>query len=78
MRDYNVFFPPIKAIKSKKKKLAQTSFYCFVEKNDWMIHENLFKLTNQDSAVSLTWENSKMFNITSKYFSILNNKPRAS
>ena len=35
-------------------------------------------LTSQDCTISFTWENSKMFNITSKYFSIFNNKPPAS
>ena len=43
-----------------------------------MIHKNLFSETNQDSTISFTWENSKVFNITSKYFSIFNNKPPAS
>ena len=33
--------------------------------------------TNQDSTISFTWENSKMFHITSKYFKIFNNKPPA-
>ena len=28
MRDYNGYFPLIKIIKSKKKKLALTSSYC--------------------------------------------------
>ena len=28
MRDYNGYFPFIKVIKSNKKKLALTSFYC--------------------------------------------------
>ena len=28
MRDYNGYFPLIKVIKSKKKKLPLTSFYC--------------------------------------------------
>ena len=28
MRDYNGYFPLIKIIKSKKKKLVLTSFYC--------------------------------------------------
>ena len=32
----------------------------------------------QYSTISFTWENSKMFNITLKYFSIFNNKPPAS
>ena len=43
-----------------------------------MIHENLFPSTNQDSAIDFTWENSKMFNKTAKYFSIFNNKPPVS
>ena len=29
-------------------------------------------------SISFTWENSKMFNLTLKYFSIFNNKPPAS
>ena len=28
MRDYNGYYPLIKVIKSKKKKLALTLFYC--------------------------------------------------
>ena len=28
MRDYHGYFPLMKVIKSKKKKLALTSFYC--------------------------------------------------
>ena len=56
-----------RVLKSMKKKLAQSLFYCqfLVKKNDWVIHENL-------------WETSKMFNITLKYFSNFNNKPPAS
>ena len=38
-----------------------------------MIYENSFTQANQDSTISFTWENSKMFNITSKYFRIFNN-----
>ena len=34
--------------------------------------------TNQDSTFCHTRENSKVFNITSKYFSFFNNKPPAS
>ena len=40
-----------------------------VEKYDWAIQKSLFAYTR---------ENSKMFNITSKYFSFFNNKPPAS
>ena len=43
----------------------------------WTIEKSLFALTNQDSTFSHTRENSKMFNISSKYFSFCNNKPPA-
>ena len=49
-----------------------------VEKYGWGIRKSLFALTNQDSTFSHTHENSKMFHITSKYFSFFNNKPPAS
>ena len=43
------------------------------EKNGWAIQKSLFAETSQDSAISHTRQNSKMFNITSKYFSFFNN-----
>ena len=46
-----------------------------VEKYGWAIQKSLFAETNQDSTFSHTRENSKMFNITSKYFSFFSNKP---
>ena len=49
-----------------------------VEKCGWAIQKSLFPDTNQDFAFSHTRENSKMFNIISKYFSFFNNKPPAS
>ena len=49
-----------------------------VEKYGWPVQKNLFTLTNQDSTLSNTHENSQMFNITSKCFSFLNNKPNVS
>ena len=49
-----------------------------VEKYGWPVQKNLLALTNQDSTLSNTHENSKMFNVTSKYFSFLNNKPTVS
>ena len=49
-----------------------------VEKYDWAIQNNLFVLINQDSTFSHTRENSKMFNISSKYFDFFSNKPPAS
>ena len=48
-----------------------------IKKYDWLIQENLFVQTNQDSTISQKWENSKLFNITPKYFSCFNNAPRA-
>ena len=49
-----------------------------VEKYGWVIQKSLFAETNQDSTISHTRENSKMFNIASKYLSFFNNKPPAS
>ena len=49
-----------------------------VKKYGWAIEKKLFAQTNQDSTFSHTLENSKMFNITLKYFSIFINKPPAS
>ena len=48
-----------------------------VEKYGWTIQKPLFAKTNQDFTFSHNHENSKMFNITSKYFSFSNNKPPA-
>ena len=47
------------------------------EKYGWAIQISLFAQTNQDSTFSHTRENSKMVNITSKYFSFFKNKPPA-
>ena len=49
-----------------------------VKKYGWAIQKSLFVYTNQDSTFSHTHENSKIFNITSKYFSFFDNKPPAS
>ena len=49
-----------------------------VERYGLAIKQSLFEYTNQDSTFSNTCENSKMFNIASKYFSFLNIKPPAS
>ena len=46
-----------------------------VEKYDWAIQKSLFEKTNQESTFSHIRDNSKMFNIISKYFSFFNNKP---
>ena len=49
-----------------------------VKKYGQAIHKSLFALINQDSTFSYTRENSKVFSITSKYFSFFNNKQPAS
>ena len=48
-----------------------------VKKYGWAIQKSLFTETNEDSTFSHTRENSKMLNITSKYFGFFNNKPPA-
>ena len=48
-----------------------------VEKYGWTIQKCLLAWTNQGSTFSRTRENSKMSNITSKYFSFFNKKPPA-
>ena len=49
-----------------------------VKKDGWAIQKNLSTQANQDSTFSHFREKSKMFNITSKCISFLNNKPPAS
>ena len=48
-----------------------------VEKYGWIIQKSLFAQANQDSTFSHIRKNSKMFNITSKYFNFFNNIPPA-
>ena len=48
-----------------------------VEKYGWAVQKSSFAETNQDSTSSHTRKNSKMFNITSKYFSFFIKKPPA-
>ena len=67
----------IKSHKSKKKSWHYLCFIMPVGQYGWTIEKSLFALTNQDSTFSHTRENSKMFNISSKYFSFCNNKPPA-
>ena len=43
-----------------------------VDKYSWAIQKSSFALTNPDFTFSAARENSKMFNITSKYFKIIN------
>ena len=49
-----------------------------IEKYGWAIQKRLFAWTNRDLIFSHTRDNSKMVNITSKYFNLFNNKPPAS
>ena len=67
----------VKSLKSKKWSWALSLFY-YVSREMWLAtQESLFAQTNQDFAFSHTRQNSKMFNISSKYFSFFNNKPPA-
>ena len=70
MRDYNGHFPFIKVIKSKKKKLALTSFCCLGQET-WLYDSWKLICIKQSGFYNL-------FTITSKYCSIFNNKPPAS
>ena len=72
---YN-FIAPLKVLKARKKKLALTSFY-YVSWEIWLGNSKKLICIDQ-SRFSHTHENSKIFNITSKYFSFFNNKPPAS
>ena len=49
-----------------------------VDKYGWVIQKSLFAQTNQDSTFSYNHDNSKMCNITLKYFDFFNNKPSTS
>ena len=49
-----------------------------VEKYGWTIEKKLIIIDKSDSTFSITRDNSKMFNIISKYFSLFNNKSPAS
>ena len=49
-----------------------------VDKYGWAIQNCLLAETNQDSTFPYIRENSKMFHLTSKYFSAFNNKPPTS
>ena len=50
-------------------------FIISVKKYGWAIQKSLFAWKNQVFTFSHTRENSKMFNITSNFFSFFNNKP---
>ena len=68
----------VKSFKSKKKKLALTLFY-YVSWEIWLGNsKKLICIDQSRFYIFHTRENSKMFNITSKYFSFFNNKPPVS
>ena len=72
------YYFKFKLLKFRKKKPELTSFYYVSRQIGWTIQKSLFAYTIKDSTFSHTCENSKMYNITSKYFNFCNNKPPAS
>ena len=68
----------IKSLKSKKKNLALTLFF-YVSREIWLGNSKKLICTDQSRfyIFSHTHENSKMFNVTSKYFCFFINKPPA-
>ena len=73
----NFTFSHKKSIKREKEE-PDTNFVILHKKYDCAIYENAFPKTNQSSAISHTWENSKMFKIIPKYFSFLKDIPPVS
>ena len=63
-----------------QKKEAGTNFALLCQSRNMVAQfiKSLIPYTNQDSTLSHTNENWKIFNITSKYFSFFNNKLPAS
>ena len=60
-------------------KFKKAYLFYYDSREIWLGNSKcLFVETNQDSKFSHTCENSKVFNITSKYFSFFSNKPPAS
>ena len=75
---YNGEIITVKSLKSKKRKLALTLFY-YVSQEIWLGNsKKLICIDQSRFYIFHTRENSKMFNITSKYFSFFNNKLPAS
>ena len=64
-------------MKSKKHSWHQLYFIMSVEKYGWAIQKSLFAQTNQDSTFTHIRGNSKLLNITSKYFRFFRNKQPA-
>ena len=60
--------------KSKKQEKEPDTNFVILDRK----HENAFTKTNQSSAISHTWENSKIFKIIPKYFSFLKDIPPVS
>ena len=73
-----IYFYLIRVLKIKTKKLT-LSLFGYLSQETWL--NDLWKLIYMIQSRlynSFTQENSKMFNITSRYFSIFNNKPPTS
>ena len=70
-----IYFSFVSVFKSKKKKLALTFLYCLGHETRL---DDSRKSIDINQSISLTWENSKIFNINSKYFSVFNKKPPVS
>ena len=62
----------------KQEEDAGTRFIMSVKKYDFSTRKGLFADAIQDSTFSHTHENTRMFNINSKYFSFFNSKPPTS
>ena len=72
------FFFFVKSLRRKKKKLTLTSFY-YVSREIWLGNSKKLIYIDQSKFYIFSHpQDSKMFNITSKYFSFFNNKPPAS
>ena len=72
-----IYFSFTRVLKSKKKNLVLTSFYFLCQETRLDDLLKLICINQSRFYIFFTWENSKKFNITSKYFSILNNKAAA-
>ena len=69
-----IYFSLIRVLCRKKKKLTLTFLHCLGQETPL---NNSWKLV-YINQISFRWENSKLFQVTSKYFSIFINKPPAS
>ena len=68
----------LKVLKAKKEAGTNFVLLCQSRNTVGQFKKILFAQTNQDSTFSHSRENSKVFNITSKYFIFFNNKAPSS